>query len=130
VGNALGWAAPLRFDVIRTGLEYVPRHRRRDLVEHLLGFCGRLVIGVFTEERKMRSTEALVASWRYRIAGRSERPHREPRLEYRVFWIDRERLTPRRAGASNRKRTGPPSCCKPVTGFSRSRRRFGAGAGL
>jgi len=33
VGNALGWAPPFRFDVVRTGLEYVPPSRRRKLVD-------------------------------------------------------------------------------------------------
>ncbi len=36
-GNALDWEPPHRFTYVRTGLEYVPRHRRRELVERLLG---------------------------------------------------------------------------------------------
>ena len=47
------------------------------------------MIGKFNEERERRSLEAEVASWGFRVAGRAERPHRsEPRLAYRVFWID------------------------------------------
>ena len=42
---------PRRFDVVRTGLDYVPTPRRDELVEHLLGFCDRLVVGVHNEER-------------------------------------------------------------------------------
>ena len=94
VGNALGWQPPRRFGVVRTGLEYVPAPRRPDLVAHLLEQVvapdGRLVIGKFNEERERRALEAEVASWGFRVAGRAERPHRsEPRLAYRVFWIDR-----------------------------------------
>jgi SAM-dependent methyltransferase len=37
VGNALEWQPPRRFDVVRTGLEYVPVRRRRELVARLLG---------------------------------------------------------------------------------------------
>jgi hypothetical protein len=75
--------------VIRTGLEYAPRRRRRELVEHLLGFCDRLVIGVFNEHESERTTETLVRSWGYGVAGRSERAHRrKPGMEYRVLWID------------------------------------------
>lgn len=88
VGNALDWDPPRRFDVVRTGLEYVPAPRRRRLVEHLLSFCDRLVLGVFNEERDHRALEADVASWGYRIAGRAERTHTHPLLAYRAFWIE------------------------------------------
>jgi SAM-dependent methyltransferase len=88
VGNALDWAPPRRFDVVRTGLDYVPRPRRRELVEHLLGHCGRLVVGVHNEERGSPGLAAEVASWGFGIAGRSERRHPHARLAYRAFWID------------------------------------------
>jgi ribosome modulation factor len=45
-------------------------------------------VGVFNEEREERRLEALVASWGFAIAGRSERAHPHPRLAYRAFWID------------------------------------------
>ena len=94
VGNALGWEPQRRFDTVRTGLEYVPEPRRRDLVAHLLERVvapgGRLVIGKFNEEVERRSLEEEVSGWGFRVAGRAERAHRaEPRLAYRVFWIDR-----------------------------------------
>lgn len=88
VGNALTWAPPRRFDFVRTGLDYVPPTRRRDLVAHLLGFCDRLIIGSFNEEIEERALERAVESWGFRIAGRSEREHRDPRLMRRVFWVD------------------------------------------
>jgi len=47
-GNAMSWAPPRRFDVVHSGLDYVPPARRRDLVEHLLknvvAAHGRLVL--------------------------------------------------------------------------------------
>jgi SAM-dependent methyltransferase len=93
VGNALGWTPPFPFDVVRTGLEYVPPRRRPELVEWLLANVvvagGRLVVGKFNEEVERRALEEQVASWGFRIAGRAERPHRlEPRLAYRLFWLD------------------------------------------
>lgn len=94
VGNALDWTPPQRFEAVRTGLEYVPARRRRELVAHLLENVvapgGRLVVGKFNEELGERRLEAEVRSWGFPIAGRAERAHRgEPRLAYRVFWIDR-----------------------------------------
>ncbi|MDQ3874367.1 MAG: class I SAM-dependent methyltransferase [Actinomycetota bacterium] len=89
VGNALHWEPPRCFDFVRTGLEYVPRRRRRELVEHLLSFCDRLIVGVFPEHESERTTEELLRGWGFRIAGRSERANRrKPGMEYRVLWID------------------------------------------
>jgi 2-polyprenyl-3-methyl-5-hydroxy-6-metoxy-1,4-benzoquinol methylase len=88
VGNAIEWSPEGRFDVVRTGLEYVPRPRRPELIAHLLGFCDRLVIGVFNEERETRAQEEQVASWGYDIAGRIDREHPHPELAYRAFWIE------------------------------------------
>jgi SAM-dependent methyltransferase len=89
VGNALHWPPPRRFTFIRTGLEYVPARRRRDLFERLLASCDRLIIGVFGEPVDDRRTERLVRSWGYQIAGRSERNHPRKRvIDYRVLWVD------------------------------------------
>lgn len=47
-GNALTWTPPRRFDLVNTGLDYVPAPHRRQLVEHLLRDfltpAGRLVL--------------------------------------------------------------------------------------
>ncbi len=88
VGNVLHWESPRRFDVIRTGLDYVPGPQRRALVEHLLEWCDRLVVGVFNEEQDVLGLETEVASWGFVVAGRAERAHPHPRLAYRAFWID------------------------------------------
>jgi len=89
VGNALHWEPPHRFTYVRTGLEYVPRHRRRELVERLLEWCERLIIGVFNEEAHARPTEELLGSWGHVVVGRSERANRrKPGVDYRVLWID------------------------------------------
>jgi diadenosine tetraphosphate (Ap4A) HIT family hydrolase/SAM-dependent methyltransferase len=88
-GNALDWTPPRRFTFVRAGLEYVPPHRRREVVERLLGWCERLIIGVFGEELEARPTEELLTSWGLRVAGRSERVNRrKPEVAYRVLWID------------------------------------------
>jgi hypothetical protein len=53
VGNARSWLPPRRFDFVRTGLDYAPPGRGRELVEHLLEKVvapgERLIVGVFNE---------------------------------------------------------------------------------
>ena len=88
VGNAVSWTPTHGFSVVRTSLDFVPAPRRQRLVEHLLSYAGRLVIGVFNEEPETRALESEVASWGFAIVGRSEREHPHPRLSYRAFWID------------------------------------------
>ncbi|HSG13985.1 MAG TPA: class I SAM-dependent methyltransferase [Gaiellaceae bacterium] len=89
-GNALTWEPPRDFTFVRTGLDYVPRHRRRELVERLLGCCERLVIGVFNEHESERATLDALRSWGVRVAGSGSRPNRhKPGMEYRVLWVDR-----------------------------------------
>ena len=92
-GNAIDWQPPRRFDVVRTGLEYVPQRRQRDLVERLLADVvadrGRLIIGVFNEEREDHAIERRLSEWGFAITGTSQRLHADPRLAYRVVWIDR-----------------------------------------
>jgi len=93
VGNALGWVPVTRFDHVRTGLDYVPPRRRRELVAWMLDKVvepgGRLILGTHNEERATRDLEGKLADWGYTIAGRAERPHRVPEVAYRVVWIDR-----------------------------------------
>jgi SAM-dependent methyltransferase len=86
-GNVMQWDPPHRFTYVRTGLEYVPSHRRRELVEHLLSWCERLMIGPMTEAAG-GPTERLLVEWGHPPSGRSERPHRHSDAVYRVLWID------------------------------------------
>jgi SAM-dependent methyltransferase len=92
VGNALDWRPARPFDFVRTNLDYVPAARRPDLLARLLGAVvvpgGRLVVGVFNEERERPALEAAVSSWGFVVAGRTERPHPDTvRLVRRAFWI-------------------------------------------
>ncbi len=89
VGNTLDWQAPRRFTYVRANLDYVPRHRRLELVERLLSFAERLIVGVYNEERGARPTEDLLRSFGLEPAGRSDYPHpTKAGIDYRVFWID------------------------------------------
>jgi SAM-dependent methyltransferase len=94
VGNALSWIPPRRFDFVRTGVDYVPPRRRRDLIERLLRDVvaprGRLIIGVYTDGDPRRSSlrEAIEDSG-FVVAGSVERAHRIRTNELqRVLWID------------------------------------------
>jgi SAM-dependent methyltransferase len=90
VGNVRTWEPPRSFTYVRTGLDYVPDARRRELVEKLLGSCERLIVGVFNEHESERTTEDQIESWGVTVAGRSIRANRwKPGMEYRVLWIDR-----------------------------------------
>jgi SAM-dependent methyltransferase len=88
IGNALEWKPPRRFDIVRADLVYVPAPRQRELLEHLLSYADRVLLGVFNEERDRRKREELVSEWGLRVTGRSERPHPDERLAYRAFWVD------------------------------------------
>jgi SAM-dependent methyltransferase len=96
VGNIIHWEPPQRFDFVRTGLEYVPVRRQRDLVEQLLREVvapgGRLIIGACSEKKEGGLAgpllEERVSALGFAIAGRSERPHSDHGSVYRVLWID------------------------------------------
>ena len=91
VGNALTWQAGRRFDYARTNLDYVPAHRRRELLENLLAQADRVIVGVFNEHFDERTIETMVRGWGYRIAGKSERANQhKPEMDYCVLWVDSE----------------------------------------
>ena len=85
-------APPRRFDVVRTGLDYVPPRRRADFVERLLAEVvapgGRLVIGVFNEEKDRETVADTLRSWGTPSPGATSRAHRDPRLRYKAVWVD------------------------------------------
>ena len=95
-GNVMTWSPPQRFDFVRTGLEYVPLRRRRDLVQRLLddfvAISGRLIIGTYSGAHvgtdAVDELESEVSSWGFKVSGRTSRPHRDDRLAHRAIWID------------------------------------------
>ena len=92
-GNVMTWPPPQRFDFVRTGLEYVPYRRRRDLVHRVLKDLvaenGRLIVGTYPGERTgPDSLEEEISSWGFDVAGHTSRPQSDGRLCYRVLWID------------------------------------------
>lgn len=96
-GNVISWQPPMRFDFVRTGLEYVPARRQQELVKWLLGAFvkpdGRLIVGTHNEELAELHQDVSLAgqleAWGFRVAGQTERPHySDTRLVCRVLWID------------------------------------------
>ncbi len=95
VGNALYWVPQVKYDFVRTGLEYVPVERQRDFVNHLLTNCtaqsGRLIIGLYNEERDSRELEENVRAWGHQLSGYCEKskPNNEI-VSYKMLWIDKD----------------------------------------
>jgi SAM-dependent methyltransferase len=93
VGNALDWQPPRRFTFVRTGVGYVPSHRRSEFLRHLLANVvepgGRVIVGVFNEETDGAALETAARSWGFHVAGRAERPHPDTKeLVRRLFWVE------------------------------------------
>ena len=90
--NAATWRPPRRWDYVRTGLEYVPDDRGRELVEHLLAAYvapgGRLIVGKSNERRDRPDIGARLRSWGLDPTGELRLPHAHPGLEMTWYWID------------------------------------------
>lgn len=110
--NAATWRPPMRFDLVRTGLEYVPADRRRDFVRHLVDHVvrpgGRLIIGKTNEDRAEpggrliadatpedraeplapRGVAADLRSWGWPEIHEVRRPHEHPQVEQTLVWFD------------------------------------------
>lgn len=94
--NAATWRPPVRFDLVRTGLEYVPADRRQDFVRHLVDHVvspgGRLIIGKTNEDRAEPSTPRGVAAdlraWGWSGIHEVRRPHDHPQVEQTLVWFD------------------------------------------
>ncbi|RDI68437.1 hypothetical protein [Nocardia pseudobrasiliensis] len=91
-GNAYDWRPLRRFDVVRTGLEYVPERDREQFLAHLFEFLvatsGRLVIGMFSEEADQDLPQRQVIECDYVMGGSLAEPHSHPALRRKAFGID------------------------------------------
>lgn len=96
VGNVMDWRPPLRFDFVRTELEYVPRHRRPDMVERLLHEYlvpgGRLILCSYGSSRhpepKTEPVAEMLRDWNYEVAGESEATDTNGIPITRVAWTN------------------------------------------
>ncbi len=94
VGNVMYWKPPRRFDFVRTELEYVPRDRRRELVERLLGWHlapgGLLILCSYGSSRPHRPRAEPVGevlrAWGYAVVGESEGVDTNGVVIARVAW--------------------------------------------
>lgn len=89
--NAMGWKPPRRFDAVRAGVDYAPADLCGAYVAHLLDHVvapgGRLIIGVYNEERNRVTTADLLRSCGYTPAGATTRDHRHPKIQYKGLWL-------------------------------------------
>ncbi|QIN84781.1 hypothetical protein GBA63_20625 [Rubrobacter tropicus] len=96
-GDVMSWEPPLRFDFVRTELEYVPRHRRKGMIERLLRDYlapgGRLILCSYGSSRRPEPRAEPVADmlndWGYEIAGETEAADTNNVVITRVAWTDR-----------------------------------------
>ena len=49
---------------------------------------GRLLVGVYNEEKDRDTVAAQLRSWGYDVSGATSRAHRDPRLRYKAVWVD------------------------------------------
>lgn len=91
--NADGWRPPLRFQFVRTGLEYVPVRRREQFVRHLLDHTvapgGCLIVGKNNENRGESNIARSLRSWGWSDVHEVRRPHAHPGVEISVVWLQR-----------------------------------------
>ena len=92
----MDWEPPLRFDFVRTELGYVPRDRRRGMIERLLGLYlapgGRLILCSYGSSRphrpKAEPVGEVLRTWGYDVAGKSEGIDTNGVAITRVAWTD------------------------------------------
>ena len=96
VGNIMDWQPPLRFDFVRTELEYVPTRRRRALVERLLRDLlvpgGRLIVCSYGSSRrpmpKAEPVGGILRALGYEVAGEAQGVDLNNVVFTRVAWVD------------------------------------------
>jgi SAM-dependent methyltransferase len=90
--NADGWEPLQRFDMVRTGLDYVPHSDREAFVQHLFDRVvapgGRLIIGKNNEDRGMAGIADTLRSWGWSRVREVRRRHAHPQVEMTVVWVD------------------------------------------
>ncbi|HEY6582121.1 MAG TPA: class I SAM-dependent methyltransferase [Rubrobacter sp.] len=92
-GNLMDWRPPLRFDFVRTELQYAPPCRRRELVERLLREYlvpgGRLIVCSY--HRPTPRTEPvgrILRNCGYQVDGEAEGIDTNGVIFTRVAWTD------------------------------------------
>jgi len=95
LGNALYWTPQTKYDIVRTGLEYVPLGRQKYYVDHLLNNYvaqdGRLIIGLYGEIRESHELEETLISWGYEPDGYCEKSKPNNKIvSYKMLWINKK----------------------------------------
>jgi hypothetical protein len=93
-GNVKDWLPPLRFDFVHTNLEYVPFHRRHEMVERslreYLAPGGRLIVCSYGSSRrpepKAEPVGRMLRDWGYTLDGETEATDTNGAVLTRVAW--------------------------------------------
>lgn len=95
-GNVMTWEPPRRYDFVRTELVYVPRWRRRELVERLLEMFvvpgGRVIVCSYGSSRRPKPSAEpavqILADFGFVVAGNTEAIAPTGRVTLSAAWID------------------------------------------
>ncbi|MDQ3765970.1 MAG: GNAT family N-acetyltransferase [Actinomycetota bacterium] len=95
-GNILDWRSPRRFDYVRVELDYVPSHRRAELIDrllrHVLTSDGRLIACRYSGSGEQHPTGGLAGNLHelgYEPTGHAHANDLDGSTLTHVAWIDR-----------------------------------------
>jgi hypothetical protein len=89
----MDWRPPLRFDFVRTELQYAPPCRRRELVERLLREYlvprgGLIVCSYHRPTPRAEPVGRILRNWGYQVDGEAEGIDTNGVIFTRVAWTD------------------------------------------
>ncbi len=91
VGNVMQWTPPRRFDVVHTGIDYVPRDRQRYLLDRMLRELvvpgGRVVLRAARVDPNEPDIATQVRALGFDIGGVLERMHPRSGAMRRTVWL-------------------------------------------
>jgi len=91
VGNVMEWTPPRRFDVVHTGIDYVPRDRRRDLLKRVLRDLvepgGRVVLRASRVHPSEPDLATEIRALGFEIGGVLESKHPQSGALRRTVWL-------------------------------------------
>lgn len=93
IGNAFEWTPPIRFDLLRTELVYVPEFDRQEFVKRLLtqflSPSGRLIVAAYGGRRQPPDDpSAILSAVGLTVHGHADARDQDGTLLTRIAWVD------------------------------------------